>query len=316
MSNALRYCAAALLAMSASPAALLAADKATVPAAPASVQADIKFGVYAMGGQVFDLDLTLRPATNMAANLGTNAGTKPGDATRQLSVASNMRSTGAANMLLRFRMQADLDVQLAQGGLRPLRYASESDGSFNRRSINMVWGPDGLPRAELMPPNEQDDRDPVPLDLTRNTLDPTTAILARSLVAGETPCQGSDPIFDGRRRYNLHYTPVRWESLPAYRRSAYAGDAYKCTVKFQPIAGYARKYMENTRKLEDEVTEVWLARLPAGGNGETIWLPVRMRSQWMLGEVDGFISAAALDGRTLLRPIEGLAWNPPEGNSN
>ncbi len=303
MPNAPRYSAVALLAFLLLPTSLLPAAPAAASDQPAPRQADVKFGVYALGGQVFDVDLSLRPDTG---RLGNAAGP------HRLSVSSAMRSTGAANVFLRFQMQADLDLRLGQDGLKPLRYASESDGSFNRRSITMVWGPDGLPRTELLPPADQDDRDPVPVDLTRNTLDPTTAILARSLVAGDQPCQGSDPIFDGRRRYNLHYSPVRWEALPAYRRSAYSGDALKCTVKVEPIAGYARKYMENTRKLENEVTEFWLARLPAEG----IWLPVRLRSQWMLGEVDGFISAAALDGRTLLRPIEGLAWNPPESSSN
>ncbi len=302
MPNAQRNHAAALLALLLTAAAPAAADP---PASrqtpgPGPGQADIKFGVYAMGGQVFDVDLSLRPNEAGRPN-------EPGDKPRQLSVMSAMRSTGAANVFLRFQMQADLDLRLEPDGLKPLRYASEIDGSFSRRSITMVWGPDGLPRTELIPPADQDDRDPVPVDLTRNTLDPTTAILARSLVAGEQPCQGSDPIFDGRRRYNLHYSAVRWENLPAYRRSAYSGDALKCTVKLEPIAGYARKYMENTRRLENEVTEFWLARLPEEG----IWLPVRLRSQWMLGEVDGFISAAALDGHTLLRPIEGLAWNPP-----
>lgn len=292
----LRQYAAALLALMLPP---LAAP-AHAADLPVPKQADIKFGVYAMGGQVFDVDLSLRRQQ------------KAGDAPRQVSVASAMRSTGAANVFLRFQMQSDMDLRLERDSLRPLRYASESDGTFNRRSITMTWGPDGLPRTELVPPNEDDDRDPVPAELTRGTLDPTTAILARSLTAGDVPpCQGSDPIFDGRRRYNLHYTPVRWEGLPAYRRSAYSGDAFKCTVRVEPIAGYAKKYMENTRKLETEQTELWLARLPGQEAGDAIWLPVRLRSQWMLGEVDGFISAAALDGRTLLRPIEGLAWNPP-----
>lgn len=255
--------------------------------------AQLGFGVYALGGRAFDVELDARRDSE------------------GMKVVSGVRSTGTANLLLRFRMESDLRLRLDPGGrLSPLRYASQSDGSFSRRSIVMVWGADGLPSTIVDPPPENDDRDPVLPEQIRNTFDPTTALLARALARDSAaPCTGSDRIFDGRRRYNLHYESLGMDSLPPSERSAYAGPALKCQLRFEPIAGYTRKHMENTRKLENEVTEMWLARLP----GQPVWLPVRLRTAWMLGEVSGHITAARINDRMALNPlIEAPPPAPPE----
>ncbi len=253
--------------------------------------ADLGFGIYALGAKAFDVEMKVARGSD------------------GLNVASAVRSTGAANLLLRFRMQSDLSVRQADDGLlSPLRYASQSDGSFSKRTIMILWGADGLPTSVVEPPAAADDRDPVLPEQTRGTFDPTTAVLARALRRDTAaPCEGSDRIFDGRRRYNLHYEAAGMERLEAHNRSAYAGLALKCRLRFEPIAGYSRKYMDQTRKLEDEVTEMWLARLP----GQPVWLPVRLRSAWMLGEVNGHITAASINGRQTLIPVADDA-PPPE----
>lgn len=265
---------------------LLLAQPALIQAARAEDRlqnADLRFGIYALGAKAFDVDMKVARGSD------------------GLSVASAVRSTGAANLLLRFRMQSDLAVrQAADGHLSPLRYASQSDGSFSKRTIMILWGADGLPTSVVEPPAEVDDREPVLPEQTRDTFDPTTAVLARALRRDTAaPCEGSDRIFDGRRRYNLHYQAAGMERLEAHNRSAYAGLALKCRLRFEPIAGYSRKYMDQTRKLEDEVTEMWLARLP----GQPIWLPVRLRSAWMLGEVGGYVTATTINGRQVLKPV-------------
>ncbi len=267
--------------------------------APAPLQsAQLRFGIYALGGRAFDLEVTAEPQ---------------GDG---LLVQAGLRSTGTANLLLRFRMDSQLQLRFdAAGRLSPLRYASLSDGSFSRRSILMIWGPDGLPSITLEPPPEQDDREPVLPEQTRNTLDPTTALLSRALSRQDSPCAGSERIFDGRRRYNLHFEAAGMETLPPSDRSAYAGPALKCLLRFEPIAGYSRKHMENTRKLENETTEMWLARPVSQGGGASgnaaAWLPVRLRTQWMLGEVAGHVKAARIDGRMILNPLADQPPPPP-----
>lgn len=260
---------------------------------PALQTAELRFGVFTLGAKAFDVDMQLaREADGM-------------------KVVSGVRSTGPANLLLRFRMESELRLGFGpEGKVSPLRYASHSDGSFSRRTILMIWGPDGLPQASVEPAAAADDRDPVLPEQTRNTFDPTTALLARALAQeAAAPCTGTDQIFDGRRRYNLHYQPAGMENIPAYQRSAYAGAAMKCQLRFEPIAGYSRKYMDNTRKLEDEVTEMWVARLP----GQPVWLPVRLRSAWMLGDLDGHIQSASINGREVLKPVD---LTPPPAPPN
>lgn len=271
---------------------LLAASK--VEAAPTPVEAsafttlDLKFGLYALGGQAFDVDFSL---------------VRNG---RGLEMVQGMRSTGATNLVLRLRMTGRMQAEIdAPGALRPLVYVNNSDGSFSKRSVQMRWDDRGLPLAVVDPPADADDRDPVPEALIRGTLDPTTAALTRLMRPGaEPPCDGTERIFDGRRRYDLHFSPVQWENVFPTSRSAFAGAAFRCQMKVQPIAGYARKYLAESRKMEQDVTDVWLSYQPK----RDIWLPVRMRSSWTFGDVIGHISAAAADGEDLVPPLTGLDW--------
>lgn len=255
------------------------------------VSAEVHFNLFMLGTKGFDI--------HMAAKRQDE----------RLTIATAMQSAGPLNFLLRFKMQGEVAARIDGNRLQPLRYATASDGTFNQRRILMVWDEDGLPRTEVIPANEADDRDPVPLELTRATLDPTTATIARALRPGaEPPCRGSDPIFDGRRRYNLHFESVGIETLKPDSHSVYAGEAYKCTVRFERIAGYARKYEAESRKLEEQATHVWLTR----ARGVDVWLPVKLVSEWRLGEAVGHIASASLNGAVYLKPKVYDYTPPPE----
>lgn len=277
--------------------AALAIPQAPAVTAPARLPppgfsvVDLKFGLYAMGGQAFDVDFTVTR---------TGAG---------LHMTQAMRSTGAANLMMRMRMAASMQARIGSDGLlQPLRYLNQSDGTFSRRSVLMEWDAQGMPRAVVSPPTEEDDRDPVPEAMIRGTLDPTTAALTRLMRASaEPPCEGSEKVFDGRRRYDLQFTPVQMESIPPSSRSAYAGLAFRCQMRTLPIAGYNRKYLEGTKRFEQEPTDIWLVHQPAAG----IWLPVRLRSSWTFGDVTGHIAAASVDGAVALGPVEGVTWPRP-----
>lgn len=253
--------------------------------------AEVDFGLFMLGTKAFGI--------HMAAQRQDE----------RLTIATAMQSAGPLNFVMRFKMQGEVAARIAGGRLHPLRYATSSDGTFNQRRILMVWDEDGLPRTDVIPANDEDDRDPVPPELTRATLDPTTATIARALRPGmEPPCQGSDPIFDGRRRYNLHFELVGTEELKSDNRSAFAGPAYKCAVRFERIAGYARKYEAESRKLEEQSNHVWLARV----RGVDVWLPVKLASGWRLGEATGYIAGAKLNGRQYLAPVVFDTTPPPE----
>lgn len=245
--------------------------------------AELRFGVFALGAKGLDVVLDVQREN------GT------------LLVETAMRTSGALNLLMRFESKARTAALVRNEGLQPLRYLIESDGRWSKRVLHMTWGPDGLPQATVDPEPEDDgDREPVPDALKRNTLDPMTAVAARALRGStEPPCSGTDPVFDGRRRYNLHYKPVGPEELQPHNRSAYAGPAFRCIVWIEPVAGYTRSWLAENRDAEERPTHIWLAQPPGAG----LWLPVQSESSFTLGSSTGYISGARLNGREWLKPL-------------
>src|SRR3546814_1171798 len=77
-------------------------------------------------------------------------------------------------------------------------------------------------------------------------------------------------------------------------RSTYAGPAYECAVRLEPIAGYRHGDDADTRAVEEHVTRLWLTRPP----GVDVWIPVQIDSGLSLGSVTGWIAGATLNGQT------------------
>lgn len=260
---------------------------------PADIrQAELGFSLYALGAKGMDMKLTMRrDAEDLQVELG-------------------VRTAGMVDWAMRLVMTGQSAARIgADGRVMPVRYRTDSDGAWSKRATRMDWGADGLPVAEVFPPNDEDDRDEVPESLKRGTLDPTMALVSRVLRGGATPpCSGSDAIYDGRRRYNLHFTPVGPEMLEAHNRSAYSGMAFKCMVKLEPVAGYSRKYMADWSEKDEQPTLIWLAQPP----GFDAWLPVQMESNSRrLATATTWIGSARLNGRDWLAPLGFIRAEPP-----
>jgi hypothetical protein len=87
-------------------------------------------------------------------------------------------------------------------------------------------------------------------------------------------------VFDGRRRFDLVYSDDGHETLESSGVAFYSGDALKCAVKVEPVAGFWRKNQKKffSRKVngEDQVVpiEVYIARVGAA----KVEVPVRIES--------------------------------------
>lgn len=246
-------------------------------------QAELGFSLYALGARGLDMKLTMRRDAE------------------DLQVELAMRTAGMVDWAMRTEMTGQSAARIGQDGrLMPVRYITDSDGAWSKRLTRMSWGADGLPVAELFPPNDEDDREEVPDLLKRDTLDPTMAMVSRVLRGGATPpCTGSDAIYDGRRRYNMHFSAVGPETLKPHNRTAFSGPAFKCMVKLEPVAGYSRKYMAEWSEKDEQPTYIWLAQPP----GFDAWLPVQMEGSSRLATASTWISSAKLNGRDWLQPL-------------
>ncbi|HEX6958444.1 MAG TPA: DUF3108 domain-containing protein [Ferrovibrio sp.] len=244
---------------------------------------EVTFGVYALGSKGFELVLSARRDAD------------------SLRIDTKMHTAGMLDWVMRFAMTGQAVARLDGDAVRPLRYAANSDGGWTKYATRMSWDADGQPIINMLqPPVEDDDREPVPEALTIGTSDPTSATIARALRGGATPaCSGTDAIFDGRRRYDMHYTPLGPDWVKPNNRSAYSGPAFKCEVAIEPIAGYTREYLAERRPEEETPTTVWLAQPP----GTDIWIPVQLEGGFRLGSASGWISAAKINGTDWLKPL-------------
>lgn len=250
---------------------------------PQVSRAEIGFSLYALGAKGLDMQLTMRRDTE------------------DLQVELAMRTAGMVDWAMRMVMTGQSAARIGQDGrVQPVRYITDSDGTWSKRVTRMSWGADGLPVAEVFPPNDEDDREEVPDLLKRDTLDPTMALVSRVLRGGlAPPCEGSDAIYDGRRRYNVHFTPLGSETLKAHNRTSFSGVAFKCMVKLEPVAGYSRKYMAEWSEKDEQPTYIWLAQPP----GFDVWLPVQMEGSSRMATARTWITSAKLNGQDWLKPV-------------
>jgi hypothetical protein len=262
-------------------------------------QAEIGFALYTLAAKSMDITLAVRRGSD------------------SLQVDTAVRTAGLLNFTTRFTMNGQLAARIEDGRYLPSRYVSDSDGTWSKRAIRMTWGADGLPVATVEPPNDEDDREEVPDALKRHTLDPTTAMMARLLqpgaagaAAGGPPCSGSDAIYDGRRRYNAHYSLVGADTVAPHNRTAYSGPAMKCLMKIQPVAGYTRKFLAEWSEKDEEPLQIWLVQPP----GYSAWVPVQLEASSRLGAIRAWISSARLNGRTWLEPLGIIRAELPKEN--
>lgn len=246
-------------------------------------RAEIGFGLYALGAKGLDMQLIMRRDAE------------------DLQVELAMRTAGMVDWAMRMVMTGQSAARIGRDGrVTPVRYITDSDGTWSKRLTRMSWGADGLPVAEVFPPNDEDDREEVPDLLKRDTLDPTMALVSRVLRGGlAPPCEGSDAVYDGRRRYNLHFTPLGPETLKAHNRTSFSGVAFKCMVKLEPVAGYSRKYMAEWSEKDEQPTYIWLAQPP----GFNAWLPVQMEGSSRMAAAKTWINSAKLNGQDWLKPV-------------
>lgn len=127
-------------------------------------------------------------------------------------------------------------------------------------------------------------------DLLTESLDPLSGLISIiiSVTDGGT-CEDTVPVFDGRRRYDLVFSDLGVDDLRPSRRSGFAGEARRCRMKLEPVAGAFRddddddddfwsRKPENARRRQ---LDIWLAEPIDGGPS----LPVKMIGRSSIGAV-------------------------------
>jgi len=214
-------------------------------------------------------------------------------------VEAVVKTAGVVETLARgeglYRAMGSIDAN----GVNPARMLTRSSSSSGERRAELVWDSFGLALIDVRPTPQEENRDAVPPELVRGTMDLTSAVLERLLVdTGSDPCGGTMRVFDGRRRYDLHFHWGRDDILKPHRFSAYAGPARLCHARLQRIAGYQRDFEARSQGQPDAVYSVWVVKAP----DDKATLPVRLRSETWFGSFTAYLSRATIDGKPIYGP--------------
>ena len=147
------------------------------------------------------------------------------------------------------------EVEGARDGthLRPRRHRSVGRYRNEERLVEIDYDAGDRVRSRVEPAPEADGRAAVPEALQQATVDPLTA----SLHAAAADCQGTIPVFDGRRRYDLLLRTLAPADLPAARRRVYAGPTRRCRAQVEAHAGFWQSEPRDSE--EPTYLDYWLA---------------------------------------------------------
>jgi hypothetical protein len=235
-------------------AALLAAPLAAKAAEP-PLTLDLGVEIYAAGLHALSLDLR--------AEIDG----------RRYRVEGQAQTRGAIDLATRWRSQSLSEGRIARdGALLPELHHVKGEMRWSSRETLIRYDDQGrIAELKLAPPPDREKRK-APPSLTTDTLDSlSAALVALREPDPESACRQSAPVFDGRRRYDVRFHPVRQETLKPNQYSMFAGPALRCRVEIVRIRGFEEDG-EREEERRERATWVWFARLPEA----PVALPVRL----------------------------------------
>jgi hypothetical protein len=200
--------------------------------------------------------------------------------TARYDVEITARTAGAIGKLFPWTITIASKGNISGDTLQPVIHQQISNFQGKDRSVFLKYdGHGGFLERTVVPDPHEDARDEVPAEMTRDSLDIVSGVLAGLRAVDRTGhCDGKVPVFDGRRRFDLVYADDGHETLEPSSVAVYGGDALKCRVEVQPVAGFWRKNQKKwfTRSGSDDIVpiEVYIARVGAAG----IEAPVKIES--------------------------------------
>lgn len=178
-------------------------------------------------------------------------------------IETTLRTRGLAALVASGSTVSHARGGWAGDGAAPAAYVTEGVWRGNPRRLAMQWR-DAAPRViEMVPPDNADEREPVPEALRRGTLDILSALAALSRhVRQAGHCDLAAPIFDGRRRSDIA-TRSEGRELVRPWRNAWHGEALRCGYEGRLVAGF-RHDQDRAQAAEPQRGTAWIAAPYAG----------------------------------------------------
>jgi hypothetical protein len=209
------------------------------------------------------------------------------ETTEQYAITTDVESRGIAAIFVNLTSHSEVRGRLTIDGERPRAYRGEvhRNGIGSRNRVD--YAADGTVTGEASPPAES--HLSVAPALTQGTVDQLTAFfMVERQLAHRGSCRLDVAVYDGRRRYDLHFTDTTPEVPPAFAERNDVGATQVCHMSRQAIAGFSDSNGQSEGVYEGRL---WYARLKPGD----LIVPIQMEYSTEFGSVTGRL--AELRGR-------------------
>ena len=200
-------------------------------------------------------------------------------------ISSTMWTRGLMDLILGFKSYARAQGRIGKmpGGpvVRPESHSDDNTWMEEERRVNIVYGPKGPKNTRVSPSPADEGRDEVSANLRHDTQDLLSAALKLSLSASNgTICQSRAQIFDGRRRYDLIFSPGKVEDTAL-------GSNIHCDGKLVRLAGRSSESWLPRSKVPKEF-QFWVNEVDPGLPPVPYRLKAFANIGWIVVELENY----------------------------
>ncbi|MBL1146619.1 MAG: DUF3108 domain-containing protein [Proteobacteria bacterium] len=208
---------------------------------------------------------------------------------KEYKVGLNAKTEGFIGKLFPWAGKYETSGTKQQDTLKPAEYESTSIWKDEEKQTRLEFKNGLLKTRYETETGHPDSKTDIEADLAKDAVDMLTgAVTLLQQTNGEDSCEGTVPVFDGKRRYNLHFKDAGQGTIYESRYSLFHGEALKCIIEVEPVAGFSKRdqkrgwlAIQNHTKERKKMPTVWLSRLKEGGPV----VPVRMEISSSYGAV-------------------------------
>lgn len=216
------------------------------PAAHATEPAQLRYAVYAGGLNVVVLHSEMRLSP------------------RAYQVRLLYRTAGLYSLIVGADLETTVSGRFVAGRAVPYRFYSAGRLRGIAREV-LIDYVNGIPVVRRLIPPLGPKREPVPPAEETGTVDTLSAMAQMAEQVNETQrCDGAMRVFDGRRLIALSAKTIGLQVLPPSNVSTFSGEALRCDVISQQLAGFKHD-QDEARLRRPQRGEAWFGRLVPGG---------------------------------------------------
>ncbi len=186
---------------------------------------------------------------------------------------SLIQPKGLGVIIAQGRFDSVVTGRISSRGLRPRQYISDGRGNDLLYRVRMSWNSAARHRISALPRLPAYRLRAVRAKLRAGMPDPLSALLSASIFDARKPCRRRQRIYDGHTIWDLRYRYRKLENLKG-SYGGYSGPAYKCMVKYVPVAGQSSRTLQQERQNPIPYIPVWFAPVQIGK--ATIMVPVKI----------------------------------------